>query len=196
MEHQAPPFVEANEEWKPYLHGASPILFDSRGARRTASLFAEVSQDPNNDPIFTMKDYDAKGCLSAYLIFMNSVDEGDAAMKMVGGMGHWRKLLRKDWFMNGSVELGFEGLVQWRQDMLTRDMTRAKGIYEDRMREGDLAAARAMVTLIEKMNKIYLSMGQTPKTTSTSRRGTQQETRPKVVDLDSEIARLTGNKQD
>lgn len=193
MSDLGPPHIEVGEEWQPYLHPASPILFDKRGARRTASLFVEVSQDPNREPIFTMKDYATKGCISAYDLYMNSVDEGDAAMKMVGCMGHWRKLLRSDWFMNGSPEFGFEGLTQWRQDMMTRDMTRAKGIYEDRMREGDIQAAKAMIALIEKMSKIYNAMG-TPPVPKSKRRGTQEPV-SNVVDLGSELTRLKGSPE-
>lgn len=189
------PRLEIDDDWLPYPHSSSPLLFDARGARRTASLFVEVSADTNRDPIFTMKDHRTKGMISAYEVFMDCVDEGDAAMKLVGCMGHWRKLCRCDWFMNGDVERGFEGLNQWRVDMLTRDMTRAKGIYYDRMRDGDLQAARAMITLVEKMYKIFSQMATPPAPGGKKKRSNSVPvTTPKVVDLDREISRL--NTQD
>lgn len=190
----ARPYLEIDDDWQEYPRSDSPILFDARGARRTASLFIETTQDSNRDPIFTMRDHSVKGMICVYDVWMNSVDEGDAAMKLVGSMSHWRKLLRCDWFMHGNAELSFEGLLQWRQDMLTRDMTRAKGIYEDLMRKDDLQAAKAMMALIKDMAKVYKDMSPETKSQSSKRRGSQQPATSTVVDIDSEIRRLKGNE--
>lgn len=89
---------------------------------------------------------------SAYLIYMNSVDEYDAAIKLVGSLDHWRELCACTWFMHGSVpNCSFEGLIRWREDMEARDRSVAKRALLDAQAEGNVAAARY---LHEKSGKI------------------------------------------
>lgn len=55
--------------------------------------------------------------ISAYQVFMDSVNEYEAAMRIVGDMNHWRKLIESDWFMNGDPSNGiYSGLKHWRED--------------------------------------------------------------------------------
>jgi len=121
------------------------ILFDSRGARRTASLFLETSRDKNKPPVLTLLDYEKKGLPSAYLIYMESETEYDAAMKLVGSMGHWRKLMDCPWFMSGDSDRGFTGLVQWRKDMAMRDANMAMTILRDKVIGGDKQSAQFLL---------------------------------------------------
>ena len=61
-------------------------------------------------PIYSMRDTEYNELPSAYLIYMHSIDEYDAATKLVGSLKHWRKLLAATWFMEGNPLKGFEGL--------------------------------------------------------------------------------------
>ena len=120
---------------------------DVRGAHKTESLFIETIQPQpakSYDPLYSLRDYDHKGYVSAYLIYMSSVDERDAAMKLVGSMSHWRKLCTLKWFMNGRPECQFEGINQWREDMAARDASTAKKVILDQCKEQNVTAARAL----------------------------------------------------
>ena len=102
------------------------ILLDTRGAMKTQQLFIDVNVASEVEPLYTMRDRDHKGYISAYQIYMHSTDETEAALKLVGSLKHWRKLCDLDWFVNGHKQRGFEGLNQWREDMVARDRTRAR----------------------------------------------------------------------
>lgn len=128
--------------WTPYPAHDAPVLFDARGHRRVGSLFYETSRDEQRDPIFTMKDVSKHGLISAYELYMESVDEGDAAMKMVGSLAHWRRMVNTRWFMDGVPTKNFLGLKHWREDMAVRDASRAKAALFDKMADGDLQAAK------------------------------------------------------
>ena len=129
---------------------SDPVLFDSRGARRTASLFLETTRDSNMPPVLTLMDYNKNGLPSAYLIYMESETEYDAAMKIVGSMNHWRKLTATPWFLNGDPDRGFTGLEQWRRDMAMRDANMAMSILRSRVADGDQKSAQFLLTYATK----------------------------------------------
>jgi len=122
-------------------------LKDGRGQQRTESLFHEVIQPSSRlkyEPLYSLRDYEHKGYPSAYLIYMNSIDERDAALKLVGSMSHWRKLCACEWFLEGRIEVQFEGLEQWREDMIARDATLAKEVLMKNTSQGNVTAAKAL----------------------------------------------------
>lgn len=120
-------------------------LRDSRGAMRTESLFVEVSQTKDKyTPLYSLKSYDSRGYPSAYLIFMESVDETEAALKLVGSLSHWRKLCNLKWFLKGRPEHGFEGIESWRKDMADRDKSEAKRVLLAECAMNNVTAARAL----------------------------------------------------
>lgn len=122
-------------------------LRDTRGVLKTQSLFLEFkySSDSNKyPPFYTLREYEREGLPSAYIIYMTSIDEADAAMKLVGSMHHWRKLCTLKWFMEGVATRGFPGLESWRRDMKNRDDTQAKKILMEQAEEGSVSAARAL----------------------------------------------------
>lgn len=135
-------------------------LLDVRGAFRTESLFRESIQTQSRragyDPFYSLRDYEHKGFVSAYQIYMNSIDERDAALKLVGSMLHWRKLLKLRWFMNGRVNTGFEGISQWREDMSQRDATEAKRVILEQCSDNNVTAARTLNDIVKnKKNDIH-----------------------------------------
>lgn len=119
----------------------------SNGVQITEALFEETIQGSSRqsfEPIYTLRDYEYKGKPSAYYIYINSIDEADAALKLVGSLAHWRKLCSLKWFIKGRKEVGFEGLSQWREDMKNRDRTFAKNVLLTEAKLGNVTAARAL----------------------------------------------------
>ncbi len=173
--------------WNPYPAVDAPVLFDSRQRRRLGSLFVETSQDQNRTPIFTLKDYEYRDLPSAYIMYMDSIDEADAAMKLVGSMAHWRKLINLDWFLNGSEKHSFAGLKQWRQDMAMRDASVGKAALLAAARGGNLTAASKLLDYATKGDIAGVEKPSKKKKPAT-RRGTQAE--GTVVDLSSSFAHI------
>ena len=142
---------------------SNPDFKDVRGAHKTESLFIETIQTKSKkryEPLYSLRDYDHKGYTSAYQIYMHSVDEHDAAMKLVGSMSHWRKLLSLRWFMEGRPECQFEGIQQWRLDMAARDASTAKKVILDQCEQSNVPAARAL----DKLSKEVLPQTKKAKT--------------------------------
>ena len=167
-------------------------MFDSRGQRRTASLFAETTRDENLPPVYTMKDYvkEGSGLISAYEIYMNSVDEYDAAMRLVGSMNHWRKLCSVKWFMEGDIERGFTGLNQWREDLALRDTSNARRLAAEGITVKDLKAASLMLDIASGKKGATSKTKQTPSASSktSGRRGSQKPAA--VVDINSLASKI------
>ncbi len=129
---------------------------DTRGVQKTESLFIETIQPQpakTYEPLYSLRDYDHKGYPSAYQIYMDSIDERDAAIKLVGSMAHWRKLCSLKWFMDGRLEAGFEGIDVWRSDMAARDATEAKRVLLMQCKDDNVPAARALDALSVKAKK-------------------------------------------
>lgn len=122
-------------------------MIDNRGALKTELLFEETIVNARRDtytPVYTLREHDHKGYPSAYKIYMSSVDEYEAAERLLGSQRHWRRLCGLQWFMNGIPERGFEGIESWRKDMLARDKSLAKRQLKDAAEAGVPTAMRAM----------------------------------------------------
>lgn len=98
------------------------ILKDSIGRYRT-NLFLEFNKTRHeySPPIYTMRELPHKGLLSAYLIYMNSDSEYEAALKLVGSWQHWEKLLKSKAFLSGADTGQWTGVQAWRDEKETRD---------------------------------------------------------------------------
>lgn len=125
-------------------------LFDSQNRMKTKMLFLESFDkefyDKGESPIYTLRNRTYKGLPSAYQIYMHSVDEYDAAIKLVGSMAHWRRLIQAPWFLNGTQIYGHEGLVTWRADKKAADESFAKNILRKEAAKGNVNAAKALTT--------------------------------------------------
>ena len=153
-------------------------LRDSRGAQRTENLFVEVSQTKDKyKPLYSLKSYhQTDEYPSAYLIYMASVDETDAALKIVGSLAHWRKLCKLKWFRDGRPEHAFEGVESWRRDMADRDKSEAKRVLLSQCREDNVTAARALEKLATEQSK------STPKSSKKSEVSEEDSTFLELVD--------------
>lgn len=119
---------------------------DNRGALKTELLFEEtIKSDRRKDysPMYTLRDQDTD-LPSAYRIYIGSVDEYEAALRIVGSTRHWRRLCGLRWFMEGIPEKGFDGLKSWRKDMEMRDKSKAKKQLMESAEGGNVSAQRAL----------------------------------------------------
>lgn len=120
---------------------------DTMNRPRTESLFVETVRPEIAEkfpPVYTMRSSDRDGCKSAYQIYMNSVNEYDAAMKIVGDMRHWRRLCGLKWFMEGSDEKAFDGLRQWREDKAMKDQAELVTLLKEQAENGNVNAQKTL----------------------------------------------------
>lgn len=150
---------------------------DKSNRPRTESLFLETCRYQTArkyDPVYTLRSYERKGLPSAYQIYMSSINEYEAAMKIVGCMRHWRKLCSLKWFMEGIEEQQFDGLAQWRIDKAAKDQADALHLLKENAENGNVTAQR---TLLE-ASKQAKEVGRPKKEISV-----KQEREAKVLDL-------------
>jgi len=123
-------------------------LYAPNGVFAIRKMFRELSTPAMRKkypPIFTLKPFEYKGLPSAYQVYMESVDEYDAATKIVPNMKTWDQLKEASWFLNGDLAHSFEGLKAWREHMKQRDASAAKAALQDKMATGDVTAAKAIL---------------------------------------------------
>ncbi len=96
-------------------------------------------------PIFTLKPTPHKGLPSAYQVYMDSIDEYDAATKITPNMRVWDVLKDAKWFEEGDILHAHDGLKVWREHMKARDGSLAKSILIGQTKEGNTTAARALL---------------------------------------------------
>lgn len=126
-------------------------LRGKNGVMLTQGLFVEHG---NKDAPYSFRQEDftknGKTYKSIYQIYMQCVDEHEAALKIVGSLAHWRKLCGLSWFMDGlhigPIENGYDlpGVAQWREDMAARDASRAKKLLMEAAEEGNVQAQRIL----------------------------------------------------
>jgi len=151
------------------------MLFDDTGRLLVRAMFWELSTPErrrNVPPIYTLKQEETHGLPSAYKIYIESVDEYDAAIKICGTMKAWRALCEAGWFLSGWREHGHEGLVQWRADMEARDKSQAKQQLLDKAAEGNVAA----------MTRLY-NMAPKKPDNRLKKKEDRNDTQTKVIDL-------------
>jgi len=139
-------------------------LYSSQGNYAYQLMFWEMSVPAKRlkyPPVFTMKQEPYMGLPSAYLVYMDSVDEYDAATKLAPNMKVWDELCGCSWFMNENPKHAHQGLKVWREHMKQRDASLAKSQLMAKAKEGDTTAAKALlaetktkVTVGRKNNKV------------------------------------------
>jgi hypothetical protein len=137
------------EPWD--IREAGIPIRSSNNVMFTQGLFYEFG---SKDAVYTLKNEDVTKdgvkYLSIYRLYMESVDEYEAAMKIVGSMQHWRKLCSLAWFMDGMDVHSWEGLKQAREDMAARDKSLAKQQIAEAAKAGNVAAMRTLYGEVSK----------------------------------------------
>lgn len=132
------------------------LLYDSIGRLATNAIFWESNNAKTRDkypPSYTLKlrDYKPEGfdstLPSAYNIYMDAVDEYDAAIKLVGNMANWEVLCGLDWFMNGGKlpASSHLGLKTWREHKAAKEKSRAMALLQEKAENGDTNAAKTIL---------------------------------------------------
>jgi hypothetical protein len=120
------------------------VLKDAMGRYRT-NLFAEFNTSVHEDypPLYTMKEEPYCGLPSAYLIYMHSDSEYEAAMKLVGSWLHWQRLTRSKPFLKGMDNTAaWVGLEDWRKEKEIKDKAFAYNQLKISAAGGNVAAQK------------------------------------------------------
>lgn len=140
-----------------YLGFADPdvdrsILKDAQGRFRT-NLFYEFNKT-SYEPLYTMRETPYSGLPSAYLIYMTSGSEYEAAMKLVGSWSHWERLQKVKAFMHGVPEsMQWRGLESWRSEKELKDKAEAYNLLKESARSGNVAAQKIVFDGAKSPNK-------------------------------------------
>lgn len=120
----------------------------SNGTRLTQGLFYEF-YNSNEEAPYTLKERDItkgdKHYVSLCRVYLESADEYEAAMRLVGSWAHWQKLCNLQWFMKGMPQFGFEGLESLRETMAARDRSLARKKLIEAAEQGNVTAAKAIL---------------------------------------------------
>lgn len=123
----------------------SDLKFPS--GRYRLNLFHEFNQKAHEDypPLYTMREEPFRGLPSAYLIYMTSTSEYEAAMKLMGSWQHWKRYYNSKQFMEGpEVKGGWEGLQSWREEKEIRDAQEAYQQLKTSAAMGSVPAQKAI----------------------------------------------------
>jgi len=123
-------------------------LYNDNGSFSRAIMFWEMSIPSTrllHPPVFTLKQHEHKGLPSAYQIYMDSVDEYDAATKLAPNMKIWDEMVDSKWFFEGEPKHGHQGLVVWREHKRLKDASMMKKLLIKKAKTGDVTAAKALL---------------------------------------------------
>jgi len=154
-------------------------LVSTNGTYAVQKAFWELSTPKERKkypPIFTLKQNDFydkeqdKMLPSAYNVYMDSVDEYDAATKLAPNMKVWDIMKVPAWFMEGDLPHGHQGLKVWREHMQARDASLAMKALHKKVKQGDTTAAKALLAESKKKAPVGRKSKKTPADKATSSR--------------------------
>lgn len=123
-------------------------LASGNNIRLTQGLFIEFHNSDEGAP-YTLKDNDVvKGdrtYVSLPRVYLESADEYEAAMRLLGSWSHWQKMLKLKWFVNGIEQFNFEGLEALRETMAARDRSLARKKLIEAAEQGNVTAAKILL---------------------------------------------------
>lgn len=123
-------------------------LMGSTNVRLTQGLFIEFQNAEDTAP-YTFKEIDnhknGRTYVSFSSVYLDSVDEYEAAMRLVGSWKHWNKLLQLKWFVEGLPQFNWEGIESLRATMNARDRSLARGKLLEATEQGNVTAAKALL---------------------------------------------------
>jgi hypothetical protein len=131
------------------------VLKDTMGRYRT-NLFYEFNKTRHEDmpPLYTMRETSYMGLPSAYLIYMLSDSEYEAAIKLVGSWSHWQRLLKSRPFMEGPDDaFSWTGLNSWREEKRIKEQAEAFNQLKISAAQGNVQAQKLIYEGKEVSNK-------------------------------------------
>jgi hypothetical protein len=112
-------------------------LRNTSGVMLTQSLFYEFSHMPAcTDPVYTLKEFDYKGCKSMRQIYINLNSEYEASQVLLGSWEHWAKLKKIHWFSPFAEA--------WEAERKLREISMAKKILLEEAENGSVSAAKTI----------------------------------------------------
>ena len=137
-----------NGEWVTESGLTVREMKDSRGHYRV-NLFKEFNTENHKryPPVYTMKDVDYKGLISARRIYLESADEYEAAMRILGSWKHWKRLCNVKLFFRGPPEethLSWDGLEKWREEKALQDKMRVRKLLWESAENGNVTAQKIL----------------------------------------------------
>lgn len=97
-----------------HVNDTDIVLTGPTNIQFTQALFVEFNPDAPYTLRTRDRERDGRKVISAYQVYMQSVDEYDAAMRLVGSLEHWRKLCSLKWFMEEVPDKGGSGVLHAR----------------------------------------------------------------------------------
>lgn len=130
------------------VRNTSAKLLGEKNIRRTQGLFVEFQTSDETAP-YTFKDFDVHKeghtHVSFSSVYLDSADEYEAAMRLVGSWKHWQKLCSLKWFNEGLPQFNWEGIESLRQTMTARDRSLARKKLLEAAEVGNVTAAKAIL---------------------------------------------------
>jgi hypothetical protein len=114
----------------------------------TKALFLEYNFNSKIDPVYTLKEYDHRGCLSMYKIYIECGSEYEAAIKLLGSWSHWNKLLKAQWF--------FKHVEKWREERILKEAAVGRATLMEKAKEGSVSAAKELLSFEKMKDKVSL----------------------------------------
>ena len=123
-------------------------LTDTRGRFRI-SVIRELNlrSGAKYESYYTMYDDDRHGMMSAKRVYLDSVDEYEAAIKLVGTWANWKQLLKSKEFVEGpraGQKSSWEGLKSWREEKQIMDESKARELLWQAAEQGSVSAQRIL----------------------------------------------------
>lgn len=123
-------------------------LMGNSNVRFTQGLFIEFQNAEETAP-YTFKESDIykndRTYVSFSSVYLDSADEYEAAMRLVGSWKHWNKLLQLKWFTEGLPQFNWEGIESLRATMNARDRSLARRKLLEAAEQGNVTAAKAVL---------------------------------------------------
>ena len=123
------------------------LLLNKRGDIRK-NLFREFNNNyrrAHQAPVYTMKEHDYNGLISAYRVYMDSSDEYEAAMKLFGSWDAFQMYLDMEPFFLGphqNSRYKYKGVREWRKEKELRDKSEAKKLLWTSAKRGNVTAQK------------------------------------------------------
>lgn len=123
-------------------------VIGEKNVKLTQGLFIEFQNSEDTAP-YTFKEFDVHKNERTYVsfssVYLDSADEYEAAMRLVGSWKHWQKLCSLKWFTEGLPQFNWEGIESLRLTMNARDRSLAKRKLIEATEAGNVTAAKSLL---------------------------------------------------
>lgn len=144
-----------------YINWTCPeAILNHKGKKLTFGLFQETTRPAQYKkfcPVYTLQENSIwiaepwnVWIPSAKQIYVRSTSEYEAAIKLVGSIEYWNRLLYHDWFVEGNDDYRWTSLNQWREEQRMRKQHLAENILLQKAMNGDTQAAKMFYQGLDK----------------------------------------------